>query len=119
MRRRSRGFLLTECLIAMALASLLLPPLAESFSETLFAAGEMRRREEALRVAASCLEIAQARGTLPLSRNLSEDITRHLASYDIDVEIKPSASGRLCVVSVSWRGKRGSKKVTLSRQIGK
>lgn len=117
MKGRSRGVLLAECLLAIAVAALLLPPLASALHDALSASSALRQQEEAFRIASSCLEMTSALGDVPSIKNLSEDLGHYGASYDVSVKIVPEPKGKLCSVTVSWKGARGRKKVELERRL--
>ncbi|MDY3868865.1 MAG: hypothetical protein SOZ52_05795 [Pyramidobacter sp.] len=117
MKRRSKGFLLAETLAAMTAAILFLPPLAAAFSDVLRLSLELKQREESLRIAAACLEMAQARGRIPSSGDIVQNITQFFASYDVSVTFDEDVSGTLCTVSVEWSTGSGRKSSRLVRHM--
>ncbi|MDY2649206.1 MAG: hypothetical protein SOV63_10430 [Pyramidobacter porci] len=112
-----KGFLLVECLIAAALAAVFLPLLASAFTENLHAAVELRRCQEAWRGALSCVEEVEAWGKVPSPEKLLENFSSGFASFDVSVDLSPSAEGSVCTVLVTWPGRGETREVRLSRRI--
>ena len=112
-----KGFLLVECLIAAALAAVFLPLLASAFTENLHATVELRRRQEAWRGALSCLEEVEAWGKVPSQEKLLENFSGGIASFDVSVDVSPSAEGTVCTVLVTWAERGETREAKLSRRI--
>ncbi len=112
-----KGFMLTECLLAAVLAGLALPPLVSGFSDYLNASLDLRQRQEAMRIAISCVDVTEAVGGAPSREWIQENLPGCLASYDVSVNVTGSGAGKVCDVTVEWPGRNGALKVSVSRQI--
>ncbi len=115
--KMKKGFVLTECLIAVVLAALLLPLLVYGFSEYLDATIDLRQKQEAMRMASSCIEAAEGIGSVPSKSWFDENLAGALATYEIEAAISGSGSGRICEVTVRWQGRGDKQEISLSRQI--
>ncbi len=112
-----KGFILTECLIAVVIAALLLPLLVSGFSDYLNTAIELRQKQEAMRIAVSCIEAAEAIGSVPSKSWLDENLAGAHSTYEIEAAVLGSGSGKTCEVSVHWPGRKDVQEISLSRHI--
>lgn len=103
--------------MAVVLAGVALPSLISGFSDYLNASLELRQRQEALRIAVSCVDVTEAVGGAPSREWIHENLPGCLASYDVSVNVTGSGAGKICDVTVKWPGRNGALKVSVSRQI--
>ena len=108
-----KAFVLTECLIAAALAAIVLPLLAQRFSENLLAVQEMRRIQEAQSFAESSLERSHALRESGATGEFEERLTGNLGVYDAAVSVESTRA----TVEVKWDSSRGERVFRLSRGL--
>ncbi len=112
-----KGFILTDCLIAVVLAAMLLPLLVWGFSDYLNATVVLRQEQEAMRMAVSCVEAAEGIGSVPSKSWIDENLAGALATYEIEATISGEGSGRICEVKIRWPGSGKEQEISLSRYI--
>lgn len=112
--RRKRAFILVECLVAAALASLILPAVSSFFHYSLGTSLELRLRHEAMNAAFSCLDAAEAQGGPPSQRWIDENVSPTFAR-GISMDVVQSDGSRAWRVAVHWRGCGGEREILLVR----
>lgn len=110
-----RAFILTECLIAAALAAIFLPMLAQRFSDGLRAAEAMRRTMEAHSIAASSLERSQALRESGTSGEFRERLSGSQGVFDVAVTVENRLWGPRATAEVKWLSGGGTCVFRLSR----
>ncbi len=110
-----KGFALADCLLAAALACLLLPALAGRFSDDLEAFAQLRSREEAVRLADSSLARAAALRESGLPPTFAERAEGSFGVYDIETTLIESAGRVMIRAEVRWDSPQGEKNFTLTR----
>ena len=107
--------MLPECLLAMTLFVLMLLPLYSLLSSNLMHAVLMRRRQEVLRNALSCLEASFTKGSSPSEAWMDENLTSSLeSSYEIVSDVGSSDGGHYAEVSVKWKENGVERKMSLN-----
>ncbi|MGI6075515.1 MAG: hypothetical protein ACOYD9_04025 [Pyramidobacter sp.] len=104
-----------ECLIAAALAALILPTVTSFFSNSLETALELRLRGEAMNAALSCLDAAEAQGAPPTQRWIEENVAGALAQARISMEVVEDDGVRTWRVCVRWSERGGEREIRLVR----
>ena len=114
---KKTAFVLTECLVAAALACAVLPLLAQSFAGFLSASVELRRTQRAHLIAVSCLDRAGALYNTGSSGSFEESFVTSVGAFDAQITIDPGGTGGRASVNVRWESGAGMKNIRLSRHF--
>ena len=114
---KRRGFVLTECLIAAAFASIFLPLLTSQFNDNIHQTVELRRSQEAWNFASSSLERAQALRDAGDEAAFALRRTTPLGEFTAEVAVVSDLYGTRAAATVAWPAGSGMRQLRLERSF--